>query len=40
MKYKPKATTQPMTQQKDEVQQKPRNFLYSDVLKNNKVVPI
>ena len=29
-----------MTQQKDEVQQKPRNFLYSDVLKNNKVVPI
>ena len=36
MKYKPNATTQPLTQKEDGIQEKPRNPLYSDILKCKK----
>ena len=36
LKYKPNATTQPLTQKEDGIQEKPRNPLYSDILKRKK----
>ena len=36
LKYKPKATTQPMTQQEIEVQEKTKNPRYPDVLKRKE----
>ena len=36
LKYKPNATSQPLTQKEDEMQEKPRNPLYSDILKRKK----
>ena len=36
MKYKPNATTQPLTQKEDGIQEKPRNPLYSGILKRKK----
>ena len=35
-KYKPNATTQPLPQKEDRIQEKPRNPLYSDILKRMK----
>ena len=34
--YKPNATTQPLTQKEDGIQEKPRNLLYSDILERKK----
>ena len=36
LKYKPNATTQPLTQKEDAIQEKPRNPLRSDILKRKK----
>ena len=36
LKYKPNATTQPLTQKEDVIQEKPRNPLRSDILKHKK----
>ena len=36
LKYKPKDTTQLMTQQEDAVEENPKNHLYSDILKCKK----
>ena len=36
LKYKPNATTQPLTQKEDAMQEKPRNPLRSDILKRKK----
>ena len=36
LKYKPNATTQSLTQKEDGIQEKPRNPLYSDILKRKK----
>ena len=36
LKYKPNATTQPLTQKEDGIQEKPRKLLYSDILKAKK----
>ena len=35
-KYKPQPVAQPKTRQEDEVQEKSRNPLYSDILKSKK----
>ena len=36
LKYKPNATTQPLPQKEDGIQEKPRNPLYSAILKHEK----
>ena len=36
LKYKSNATTQPLTQKEDGIQEKPRKLLYSDILKAKK----
>ena len=36
LKYRPNATTQPLTQKEDGIQEKTRNPLYSDILKRKK----
>ena len=36
LKYKPNATTQPLTQKEDGIQEKPRNPLYFDILKRKR----
>ena len=36
LKYKPNPTTQPLTQKEDGMQEKPRNPIYSDILKLKK----